>query len=119
VVLAGKDTPDALRFGKWGPFSGSGAVMNAVSGRRTDRVRWLLQHGADPNRNDDWWTPLHMAAANGELEMVRLLLDYHADASIRSSREITPLEAALENGQQKVADLLRQRANIPVTAEGH
>jgi hypothetical protein len=108
ATIVGSDTDDALRFGKSGPFSREGAVASAASGRRADRLRWLLQHGADPNRNDDGWTPLHMAAANGDVEMIRLLLAFHADTTIRNLRGITAREAAEENGQQKAVDLLEQ-----------
>lgn len=39
-------------------------------------VRWLLDHGADPNvRMDDGIAPIHYAVGGGEVEAVRLLLE--------------------------------------------
>lgn len=56
------------------PFSLS-ARENAIVA-----MRWLLDHGADPNRTDaDGWAPLHFAAADGQLEAVVFLLAAGAD----------------------------------------
>lgn len=111
-LQASTNDSDPLEFLNSGQYGAKeGALMAAVSGarnRRVSRVHWLLTHGANPNRSDDGWTPLHSAAADGELEIIRLLLDFGADKTVRNSRGITPLEAALENRQQKAADLLGQ-----------
>jgi len=52
-------------------------------------VRWLLDHGADPNARWDHWgalvTPLHLAALSDQAAVVPLLLDAHADTTIRDS----------------------------------
>src|SRR4030095_12671335 len=52
-----------------------------LAGPHPDVVRVLLAHGADPNARDggDNATPLHFAAAHGDVESVRLLLDAGAD----------------------------------------
>jgi len=59
--------------------AGSHALHLAV--RHPDALRLLIAHGADPNVRDvgDNASPLHLAAANGELESVRVLLDAGAD----------------------------------------
>ena len=45
-----------------------------------DAARWLLNHGADANeQNDIGWTALHLAAWNKKLENVQVLLEHHAD----------------------------------------
>jgi ankyrin repeat protein len=53
-------------------------------------VRWLLDHGADPNARWAHWdaevTPLHLASAQGHADVVRLLLDAGADSAIRDSK---------------------------------
>ena len=53
-------------------------------------VKWLLEHGANPDALWPHWdadvTALHLAAAQGRLEVVRLLLDAGANATIRDSK---------------------------------
>ena len=53
-------------------------------------VKWLLDHGADPNARWPHWdadvTPLHLAGAYGHADVVRLLLEAGADPSIRDSK---------------------------------
>jgi ankyrin repeat protein len=53
-------------------------------------VQWLLLHGANPNALWPHWdadvTPLHLAAAHGHADVVRLLLDADADPRIRDSK---------------------------------
>ncbi len=52
-------------------------------------VKWLLDHGADPNGLWGHWdaqvTPLHLAAMQGHAEVVRLLLAVGADPTIRDT----------------------------------
>ena len=72
-----------------GAFGVSGAL--AVMAKRGDAaaVRWLLEHGADPDERWRHWdsevTPLHMAILFDHADVVRLLLDAGADTRIRDS----------------------------------
>lgn len=52
-----------------------------LAARHPDVLRVLLMHGVDPNarERDDNATPLHLAAANGQLESVQVLIDGGAD----------------------------------------
>jgi ankyrin repeat protein len=51
--------------------------------------------------------PLHGAAQNGQLEMVKLLLAHGADVNANASGK-TPLAIVFEKGHHEVASLLRQ-----------
>lgn len=58
-----------------------------------DTVRTLLEK-ADPTvdpRNDNSETPLYKAFQAGHVEVIRILLDHGADASIQNSQRISPL----------------------------
>jgi ankyrin repeat protein len=55
----------------------------------------LLERGADPNaKNDDGWTPLHIAAGEGHVEIVKLLLERGADPWIADNDKLIPLKYA-------------------------
>jgi ankyrin repeat protein len=80
----------------------------------------LLNVGATvSDTTRDLWTPLHMAAANGQRDMVAFLLEHKADVNARTSkdtfgeREQTPLQLALANGQVEVIELLRKHGALP------
>lgn len=89
-----------------------------------DRLDLLARHGIDvsgvrvvvpvfpddPNARDDQGaTPLHQAAWEGDLELIRRLLEAGADPSIADTRfGSTPLEWAEHAYQTEAADLLRQ-----------
>lgn len=72
-----------------------------------EMVRWLLDHGADPNaQKDDGHAPIHDAAFNGDLETARLLLERGAfvnqpDHHVPPWR---PIHSAMGGGN---ADLVR------------
>ena len=70
--------------------AGNGALHLMAQRNDVAAVDWLLAHGA--NVNGRWSsqgaevTPLHLAAARGHAEMVRLLLGVGGDPTIRDSR---------------------------------
>jgi ankyrin repeat protein len=79
------------RPGLIGPGGASGGSLHLMA-KRADpaAVKWLLDHGADPNGRWAHWdaevTPLHLAAWGGNPEVVRLLLEAGADPAIRDSK---------------------------------
>ncbi|KAL0764903.1 hypothetical protein CaCOL14_012709 [Colletotrichum acutatum] len=62
-------------------------------------LRVLINRGAKikARSKDKKWTPLHYAAAYGCTEAVELLLREGADATAKSSSDVTPLMSAAEN----------------------
>ncbi len=92
----------------------------AVGSRRHSVVEWLLARGANPNARstiESRHTALHSAAWNGDLPMVRLLVDAGADLEARDEQyDATPAGWAETSVQvtgnaagQEVAEFLRLR----------
>src|SRR6266702_2937545 len=76
----------------------------------TDVAQWLLNIGADANaQRDDHTTPLHLAAANGHLEIIRTLLVHGVDVNAAATRDNrTPLHEASKGGHVDIVRLLIQ-----------
>ncbi|TLZ75256.1 MAG: ankyrin repeat domain-containing protein, partial [Methanobacteriota archaeon] len=65
---------------------------------------------ANPNvRSEANYTTLHKAAAHGNLDIVRMLLDRGADPNATRDGGNTPLDDAREKGHQAIAELLKER----------
>jgi ankyrin repeat protein len=72
------------------PYRGTPLIWAATKGR-VETVEWLLDHGADVNRRATFGGPshgqgisaLHLAAQNGDLPVVRCLVERGADLTLR------------------------------------
>lgn len=66
-------------------------------------------------QSSDGWTPLHLAAFFGQLELANALLDAGADVNARSSNAMknTPLHAAAAGGQLSLVERLLKRGADP------
>jgi uncharacterized protein len=88
------------------------AINAAAAGQRAERrpeiVRLLIARGSpvDGRGSPAGHTPLHEAAFNGDLALVRLLLDSGADRSIRTAEGDTPLDIATKHKRTEVVRLL-------------
>jgi ankyrin repeat protein len=77
-------------------------------------ARWLMKNGLNPN-NANWLgiTPLHRAAAEGNIELAALCLEYGANIdAVDADYASTPLGWAARNGHRSmVAYLLQEGAD--------
>jgi hypothetical protein len=85
-------------------------ILSWTTSEPAEGVRWLLEHGADPNlvwaeRGD---APLHIAAQRLNVAMVQLLVSHGADIHQRRSDGRTPHTIASLYGNQEVASWLLQ-----------
>ncbi len=96
------------------PYRGTPLIWAAVCDR-TEAVAWLLDHGANINQKATFGgathgqgiTALHMAAQNGRLPVVKLLVEHGADLAVKDDLyHSTPIGAAEYFGQEAVRDYL-------------
>jgi ankyrin repeat protein len=124
LVSAGANVNDADAWGV------SATTLAAHSGF-TDLVKFLLEHGADPNAAPNGFTALHEAIMRRDEEMVAALLEHHADPNAplrtwtptrRSSEDFhfepslvgaTPFWLAARYLEPKVMRLLADRGADP------
>ncbi len=71
----------------------------------------LIERKADVNKTG--WTPLHYAATKGHIEMIRYLLQHHADMDALSPNGTTPLMMAAHYGNPMATLLLLQQGADP------
>lgn len=89
------------------------AMHSAVSRLHSHVVRILLEAGANPNvRQSAGWTPLHAAAANGDLASVDLLLDAGADFTATNDEGRSVGDLATESGDEATADRIRSKLQM-------
>lgn len=77
---------------------------------RVWEVKTALLHGYDVNEPSEFGTPLHVAAENGHLEVVKILVAHGADRNTRNPEGKTPLDLAVSKGHQDIVAFLRSRA---------
>ncbi|KAH8283571.1 hypothetical protein KR018_006808 [Drosophila ironensis] len=85
-------------------------ILWAVNENRISEVREILRLDADTvnARDNDGYTPLHRAAYNNFQDLVKLLLQYHADPNARTNLGWTPLHSACKWNNADCAHLLLQ-----------
>lgn len=84
-------------------------MIGAVSGDNLDEVQRLIKKNCAVNEPDyDGRTPLHIAASNNSLELVKTLLSV-SDINVNpvDNFEMTPYHDAITNNFTAVAELLK------------
>ena len=89
------------------------ALSAATFNNRTDVVRYLLDKGADVNKQNhsiaDWGkTALHFASYNNNTDVMRMLLQHGAIKDIEDNFGITPIDKAFWWNNKEAFDLLEQ-----------
>jgi len=91
-------------------------------------IKWLLEHGADPNRATRWGRTAFQNAVSRDnsAETIELLLEHGADATLLAERPDppqtvsggkSPIALAARRGRGDVLELIARRG-IPVELEG-
>ncbi|NXF04265.1 ASB3 protein, partial [Smithornis capensis] len=80
----------------------------AVESKRTEVVKFLVQHGANVEGPHCWsgWNSLHQASFQGSTEIMKILLEKGASKNCRDDFGITPLFVAAQYGQLESLRLL-------------
>jgi hypothetical protein len=107
--LRGADIHRTNRFGET-------ALMLAAWKNRKEALRWLLDHGARPNRgdgNEREWTALHYATFGGHADLVDTLLNSGADINARSTNGSTVVMMAAREGHADLAKRLLEAGANP------
>ncbi|XP_047143282.1 leucine-rich repeat serine/threonine-protein kinase 2 isoform X2 [Hydra vulgaris] len=82
-------------------------LHNAVFSKKPDKLRQLLEYGADVNlMSDGGYTPLHIAASIDAFSCIEVLLEYNACTTICDENKRTPYDTAVYYDSVNSARLL-------------
>ena len=84
--------------------NGNTALMMASFKHNVPAVKALLAKGAIVNRPG--WTALHFAAASGDDEITKILIDHFAYIDAEAPAKFTPLMIAAREGHESIVGLL-------------
>jgi len=86
------------------------AIFNAISKNRCHMVQSIIKAspGAQHDVNSDGISPLMFAAKLGNVEMIKLLLAFKCNPSLRNKKGMTALAIAIQCGYENCASILRK-----------
>jgi len=102
--------------------SGGTAILHAARSGNCSTLKKALQAWTDakspaelPVKSDyNKWSPLLIAAENGHLATVEMLIDYGVDPNVRDRLNCTPLNAASQRGYTAIVAILLTQPEINV-----
>jgi ankyrin repeat protein len=85
-------------------------LIEAIIKNDITTVKKLLEKGVDPNFCEDkaGITPLHFAAQNNTMEIVKLLIAAGADVTIKNEEGLTAFDIAVILKNREIMDFLRK-----------
>jgi hypothetical protein len=115
AVFSGEPVDDARAAVSHRPglVAWAAELGNADAVRRAAELGWDVDRPArtDVPSDQEWETGLHAAAGNGDVDMVRLLLELGADPTLKDCRfDAVPAQWAEHFGHDEVAELLSARS---------
>eukprot|EP01117_Protostelium_nocturnum_P013044 TRINITY_DN4839_c0_g1_i1.p1 TRINITY_DN4839_c0_g1~~TRINITY_DN4839_c0_g1_i1.p1 ORF type:complete len:795 (-),score=289.99 TRINITY_DN4839_c0_g1_i1:45-2387(-) len=120
TIKAGASPANRKSMGLKGDHKGPsalaiGSLLFAASAGETDLIRSILDEGqVDVNDCDyDKRTALHVAASEGNLQTVEILVDYGAELNAHDRWNSSPLDDAIHHGHEEIsAYLLKKGATL-------
>ncbi|KAL8962726.1 MAG: hypothetical protein Q9193_000913 [Seirophora villosa] len=105
LIQKGSRVNDPNGAGKTPLRMAANSCKGEIGVNELELLRYLLESGAKVNKTsgEDRDTALHLAAVQGCMQAVRLLLSHNADPSVRDKQGRTPLQAATAN-KSKMSD---------------
>ena len=104
-----------VESGKMNADNLAGMLLRKADLHDYDGMKYLLEHGADPNRMTMWgYTALHQALRrDNHLRNIELMLDHGADPSIKTTAEVRAIFTPDFGGQGTEIGLCDSRAPWP------
>lgn len=94
------------------PVFGRLALHTACYYGNLEAAKILLEHNKDIvnyQSDNDGWTPLDDAVLKGNIQIVKLLLEYGADPRVPNFKDETPIDMATRFGKGEIVKLLRDQ----------
>lgn len=95
------------------------ALMHAAWMGRREAAAWLLERGAQINREGKEWSALHYATFAGHDELAKFLIQKKADVNAQSTNGSTVLMMAAREGRDKIAAMLIEAGAVRSTKNDH
>lgn len=89
------------------PYTGYSLLSISITSRNKEMFDFLIEKGADVNaKSDEGWTPVILAAQEGQKDMVEVLVAKGANVNAKVQGDWTAIKAAGSNTE--IVDLLKK-----------